>query len=157
MFSMCRQLEKILPINIDDQFFRRQEFNFDHLWQQEYNRINRKIINLRRKHISRELSNIKNINYNIIQRSDYEMSDASNAPLITKNVFDKMISNKTDSVYNIKIDPGSFNTKFDISNTNEKQLINLSKVDIPNKAKIVLQLGQHFNLSNNLTNKERIT
>ena len=26
-----------------------------------------------------------------------------------------------------------------------------------NKAKIVLQLGQHFNLSNNLTNKERIT
>ena len=46
--------------------------------------------------------------------------DASDAPLITKNVFDKMISNKTDSVYNIKIDPGSFNTKFDISNTNEK-------------------------------------
>ena len=68
-----------------------------------------------------------------------------------------MISNKTDSVYNIKIDPGSFNIKFDISNTNEKWLINLSEVDIPSKAKILLQLGQHFNLSNNLTNKERIT
>ena len=35
--------------------------------------------------------------------------------------------------------------------------INLSNVDISNKAKVILQLGQQFNLFNKLTNKERIT
>ena len=122
LFSICRQLEKILPNNIANSFFRRQEINFNIVWQKKHNRINKKIINLRMKHISREISNIKNINYNIIQRSDYEMNgDASSASLISKKVFNKnMISNKTHSIYNIKINPNSFNTNFDISNTNDK-------------------------------------
>ena len=36
-------------------------------------------------------------------------------------------------------------------------MINLSNIDIPENAKSILQLGQRFNLPNNVTNKEKIT
>ena len=49
--------------------------------------------------------------------------------------------------------PDNFKTNFTITSTNEQWLINLS--DIPEKAKVVLQLGQQFNLPNNVINKER--
>ncbi|KAG5312845.1 COX1 oxidase, partial [Acromyrmex insinuator] len=69
-------------------------------------------------------------------------------------------SNKIYLGYNINITPDIFNESFDIRNINEHWLINLSNINISDKAIMVLQLallGQHFNLPNNLVNKEVIT
>ena len=42
-----------------------------------------------------------------------------------------------------------------ITSTNEQWLINLSDTKIPEKGKIILQLGQQFNLPNNVISKEK--
>ena len=42
--------------------------------------------------------------------------------------------------------PDNFKTNFTITSTNEQWLINLSDTEIPEKAKVILQLGQQFNL-----------
>ena len=46
------------------------------------------------------------------------------------------------------------NYKFD--NFNNDWLVNLSNIDIPDKKKYILQLGQLFNLPNIVTNKDKI-
>ena len=75
-----------------------------------------------------------------------------------ENVLTKVTnSEKIHSTHNINIAPDGFNEIFNICNTNEKWLKNLSNIMIPEKAKIVLQLGQHFNLPNNMVNKNNIT
>ena len=38
---------------------------------------------------------------------------------------------------------------------NEQWLINLNDTEIPEKAKVILQLGQQFNLPNNVISKEK--
>ena len=57
--------------------------------------------------------------------------------------------------YNINICPDKFKTNFAIININEQWLINLSDTKIPEKAEVVLQLGQQFNLPNNVISKEK--
>ena len=84
--------------------------------------------------------------------------DISCAPLKLKTVSTKITnSNTIYSSYNINITPDRFNEKFDIRNTNEQWLINLSNAKISEKAIVVLQLGQQFNLPNNVISKDGIT
>ena len=125
------------------------------MWRKERDRITNKIINLRAKYTCRERSKIKNINYNIMQLVDSEMNgDTFSAPLKLKKISTKnMKSNELQSFYKIHIDPERFDTNFEIMSTNEQWLINLS--NISKKAKVVLQLGQQFNLPNNVVIKER--
>ena len=58
-------------------------------------------------------------------------------------------------MHNINICSDKFETNFAINNINEQWLINLSNTEISDKAKVVLQLGQQFNLPNNVVGKER--
>ena len=156
LINMCRDIEKILPNNIAGSFFRRQEINYDIMWNKEIDRISKKIFYLRAKHIRQE---VNSINYNIKQIVLPEMDGGTSfAPLKIENVLTKVTnSEKIHSTHNINIAPDGFNEIFNICNTNEKWLKNLSNIMIPEKAKIVLQLGQHFNLPNNMVNKNNIT
>ena len=90
-----------------------------------------------------------------MQLVDSEMNgDTFSAPLKLKKISTKnMKSNELQSSYKIHIDPDRFDTNFEIMSTNEQWLINLS--NISKKAKVVLQLGQQFNLPNNVVIKER--
>ena len=122
LFSICRKIEKILPNNIAYSFFRRQEFNFDIMWQKEQVRIGKKISNLRAKYIRQEIANIKRINYNITKCVTSEMNcDTSCAPLKLNIVSNKIMNpDKIHSSYKINITPESFNSNFDISNINKQ-------------------------------------
>ncbi|KYN11102.1 hypothetical protein ALC57_16761 [Trachymyrmex cornetzi] len=42
-----------------------------------------------------------------------------------------------------------------LNNINEQWLINLSDTEVPDKAKVLLQLGHQFNLPNNMVNKDK--
>ncbi|KAG5347140.1 COX1 oxidase, partial [Acromyrmex charruanus] len=82
--------------------------------------------------------------------------DTFSAPLKLKKISTKnTTTNEIQSSYKININPDRFNTNFEITSTNEQWLINLSNTEISEKAKIVLQLGQQFNLPNNVVSKER--
>ncbi|KYN20065.1 hypothetical protein ALC57_07591 [Trachymyrmex cornetzi] len=59
-------------------------------------------------------------------------------------------------VHNINISPDNFNIDYNFNKLNNKWLINLSNIDIPDISKFILQLGQKFNLPNNVINKENI-
>ena len=92
-----------------------------------------------------------------MQLLDYEMNgDTFIATLKLKKISTKnTTTNEIQSSYKINIDPDRFNTNFEITSTNEQWLINLSNTEISEKAKVVLQLGQHFNLPNNVVGKEK--
>ena len=84
--------------------------------------------------------------------------DTSCAPLKLNTVSTKITNpNTIHSSYNINITPERFNGKFDIRNINEQWLINLSNAKVSNKALVLLQLGQQFNLPNNVVSKDGIT
>ena len=60
------------------------------------------------------------------------------------------------AVHRINVCPENIVFNYNLNNINNDWLINLSNTDIPDKAKFLLQLGQcWFNLSNNVTNKEK--
>ena len=155
---MCRRIENNLLHNIAFSFFRRQEINFN-MWKKEQIRIAKKISNLRAKHTRQEILKINSINYNISRKVESEVDVVASVPPSKFNIVLTKVTNlnKIYSGYNINITPDIFNESFDIRNINEHWLINLSNINISDKAIMVLQLGQQFNLPNNLVNKEVIT
>ena len=109
-------IENILPFNMCNSFFRRQEIDFNRIWIKEQEKINNKIRNLRASRRIKERTKIKNIRYNIMHSMNFEMNcDTLNTSWMLQKISTKEITaNERQITHNINICPETFNTNFEI-------------------------------------------
>jgi len=90
---------------------------------------------------------IKPIEFNLLWSTSINFIPSKILKIFTQ----ELNTEKSETAFHISIDPIKFN--FNLNNVKDNWLINLSSLEIPETIKIILQLGQKFNLPNNIMNK----